>query len=425
MPSALSELKAALRFLSGGSSREPGRIIGHASTPPRALALALAAGSLCILAWAPARSQGQDAPFFAETAARSAYVIDVETGSVLLEKNGDQPFAPASLAKLMTADIVFDALAKGAITRDKAYPVSDRAWRTGGAPSRTATMFAAVRSSVPIDALLRGLAIQGANDAAVILAEGMEGSERAFAERMNRRAEELGLTRSHFVNATGLPEDGQRTSAHDMALLGRHIAITYPEGAALYAEPEFEWNRILQRNRNPLLRLNIGATGLATGFTEGEGYSIVGLIGKDGRRTILSLFGFESDAARVKESVRLFDWANANFERRSIFAAGQAVGQMQVFGGTMGQVDAVVDRAVELYVPRKRTDLVKATIRYDGPLAAPLEKGTRIGTLDITIEGKPTLQRDVFVGEDVPSGTFTARAMGAVRELAFGWIRSL
>ena len=372
-----------------------------------------------------ALAQGQDAPFFTETAARSAYVMDVETGSVLLEKNADQTFAPASLAKLMTADIVLDTLVKGSLSPEQTFPVSDHAWRTGGAPSRTATMFASVRSSVPVDALLKGLVIQNANDAAIILAEGMEGSERAFAERMNERASALGLTRSRFVNATGLPEEGQRTSAHDMAILGRHIVLAYPERVALYAEPDFEWNRILQRNRNPLLRLGIGAGGLATGFAEGEGYSIVGLIGKDGRQTILSLFGFESDAARVKETVRLFDWANANFERRTIFTSGQAVGRAQVFGGTIGEVSAVVDGPVDLYVPRKRTDLVSATLRYDGPLRAPLTKGTRLGTLEVMIEGKPALQRDVFVGEDVPEGTFAARAMGAVQELAFGWIRNL
>ncbi len=391
----------------------------------RALAASLLAAGILAAANGPAQAQGPDAPFFTDTAARSAYVLDVETGSILLEKNGDQGFAPASLAKLMTADIALDALAKGAIEPQTTYPVSDHAWRTGGAPSRTATMFASVRSNVPVDALLKGLAIQGANDAAIILAEGLEGSERAFAEHMNRRATELGLTASHFVNATGLPAEGQAVSARDMALLGRHIVSAYPEQAVLYAEPEFEWNRILQRNRNPLLRLGIGATGLATGFTDGEGYSIVGVIGKDGRQTVLSLFGFESDAARTKETVRLFDWTNANFERRTIFASGQAVGQAQVFGGTAGQVSAVVDGKVELYIPRKRTDLVAATVRYDGPLQAPLRKGDRIGTLNVTIEGKPALQRDVFVGEDVSEGTFAARAAGAIQELAFGWIRSL
>jgi len=367
----------------------------------------------------------QDAPFFTDTVARSALVMDVETGGVLLEKNPDEPFAPASLAKLMTADVALAALADGSLAPTTAYPVSNHAWRTGGAPSRTATMFASVRSSVPVDALLKGLIVQSANDAAIILAEGMEGSEAAFAARMTKRAAELGMTGSRFVNATGLPQEGQATTTRDMAILARHIRLAYPEPYKLFAEPEFEWNRILQRNRNPLLRLNMGATGLATGFAEDEGYSIVALTEKDGRKTVLALSGLESDAARTKEAVRLFEWTSVNFERRSLFTAGQVIGQAQVFGGTQGYVNAVLDQDVDLYVPRKRTDLVSARIVYDAPLIAPLAKGAKIGQLLISIQGRQVLARDLFVGSDVPQGAFSARAAGALKELTFGWVRKL
>ena len=383
--------------------------------------MSIALGFLC----ASAQAQVSDTPFFTDTVARGALVMDVETGGILLEKNADEPFAPASLAKLMTAEVALSALESGRINLTDAYPVSDHAWRTGGAPSRTATMFAAVRSNVPVDALVKGLVIQSANDAAIILAEGMDGSETAFAQHMNRRAAELGLTNSRFVNATGLPQEGQQTTARDMALLARDIQVSYPEPYKLYAQPGFEWNRILQRNRNPLLRLNIGATGLATGFAEDEGYSIVAATEKDGRKTIVVLSGLESDAARTKEAVRLFEWTASNFERRSLFAAGQVLGQAQVFGGDAGYVNAVLESGVDLYVPRKRTDLVTARIVYDAPLMAPLAKGTKIGSLKLSIQGRQVLERDVFVGNDIAEGAFSTRAASAVKELAFGWIRKL
>ncbi|WP_244493517.1 D-alanyl-D-alanine carboxypeptidase family protein [Aureimonas sp. N4] len=395
--------------------------LSHSCLPTRWMGISLALS----LFGAPAQAQTQDAPFFTDTVARGALIMDVETGGILLEKNADEPFAPASLAKLMTADVALSALASGRINLTDAYPVSDHAWRTGGAPSRTATMFAAVRSSVPIDALVKGLVIQSANDAAIILAEGMDGSEAAFAQHMNRRAAELGLSNSYFVNATGLPQEGQKTTARDMALLARNIQISYPEPYKLYAQPEFEWNRILQRNRNPLLRLNMGATGLATGFAEDEGYSIVAATEKDGRKTIVVLSGLESDAARTKEAARLFEWTATNFERRSLFSAGQVLGQAQVFGGATGYVNAVLESGVDLYVPRKRTDLVTARIVYDAPLIAPLAKGTRIGSLKISIQGRQVLERDVFVGDGVAEGAFSARAASAVKELAFGWVRRL
>lgn len=388
----------------------------------RHMAASLALGLLVV---APAAAQSTEAPFFPDTVARSAFILDARTGSILFEKNADQPFAPASLAKLMTAEIALDAVSGGALAMTDSFPVSNHAWRTGGAPSRTATMFAAVRSQVPVEALLKGLAVHAANDAAIILAEGLDGTESAFAGHMNRRAGELGMTGSRFVNSTGLPQEGQATTARDMGVLARHLASAYPDAYGFYALPDFEWNRILQRNRNPLLRTGLGASGLATGFAEGEGFSIVGVFDKDDRRTIVTLSGLESDAARTRETVRLFEWTGANLVARTLFEANQRVGTAQVFGGLTSGVPAVVGEAVELYVPRKRDELVTASIRYDAPLLAPLRKGDRIGELDVKIDGRLAATREVFVGEDVPQGTFSGRAMGAIRELAFGWVRSL
>lgn len=360
-----------------------------------------------------------------ETTAQTALIIDGETGTVLLEKAADTQFPPASLAKLMTMEIVFGALRAGETTLETVYPVSDHAWRTGGAPSRTSTMFAALKSSVPVNALMRGVIVQAANDAAIILAEGLNGTESAFAERMNARARELGLSGSVFKNPTGLPAEGQAVTARDLAVLARHISTTYPDWYAIYAEPQFEWNKILQRNRNPLLKTDLGATGMATGYTEEGGYSLLGVTQKDGRMTIAALGGLESEAARTKEAIRLLGWAASSFDRQVLFTAGSTIGSAKVFGGLATDVPLVLKDDLVAYVPVERGDEVKASILYDGPLRAPVEKGQRIGTLEIRVGDTLALKRDLHAGEDVSEGTFSMKAIDAAQELAFGWIRSL
>ncbi len=375
---------------------------------------------------APTYSLAQEPkPFAFETPATTAYVIDAETRTVLYEKAPDDRFEPASLAKIMTVETVLDAMQKGEATAETPYPVSDHAWRTGGAPSRTATMFAAVRSSIPVEALLRGVMVQGANDASIILGEGLAGTESAFALRMNQRAGELGLRNSHFVNPTGLPAEGQYTTARDIGLLSSHVRQAYPSWYLFYAQPEFEWNKVRQRNRNPLLRGNIGVTGLATGFAEGQGYSISALMETDGRATVAVLGGFSSDSVRTKETERLLVWARDNFEKRTLFAQAAAAGYASVYGGLETSVPLVLKQDLVAYVPKGRADLVRAEIRYDAPLHAPIEKDERIGSLQVTVDGKPVLDADLFAGAAVHEGSFSSRAIGAAQELAFGWIRRL
>ncbi|WP_285294480.1 D-alanyl-D-alanine carboxypeptidase family protein [Aureimonas altamirensis] len=381
---------------------------------------------LLLLALAvPAAAQDAEPSFFNQTKARQALIVDGETRAVLLEKNADIAFGPASLAKLMTMEIVFDALKRGEISLTDSFTVSEHAWRTGGAPSRTSTMFAAVKSSVTVDALLQGAIVQAANDACIVLAEGMSGSEAAFAQRMNRRAAEIGLTGSHFVNPTGLPAEGQSVTARDLVTLARHIETTYPEYYRLYSQPEFEWNKILQRNRNPLLRLDIGATGMGTGFTEASGYSLVGVTERGGRKTFIALGGLASDAERAREAETLLKWANDTFERREVFSADEIVGHATVYGGTVPRVSLRTAEDVVAYVPNASPDLVKAVMIYDGPLRAPIEKGQKIGRVEMRIENQASIVRDLFAGEDVPQGTFSSRALDAAHELAFGWIRAL
>ena len=374
---------------------------------------------------APVAAQDAAPSFFNQTKARQALIVDGETRAVLLEKNADVAFGPASLAKLMTMEIVFDALKRGELSLNQSFTVSEHAWRTGGAPSRTSTMFAAVKSSVTVEALLQGAIVQAANDACIVLAEGMSGSEAAFAQRMNRRAAEIGLTGSHFVNPTGLPAEGQSVTARDLVTLARHIEATYPEYYRLYSQPEFEWNKILQRNRNPLLRLDIGATGMGTGFTEASGYSLVGVTEHGGRKTFIALGGLASDAERAREAATLLKWADDTFERQEIFSAGETVGHATVYGGTAPRVSLRTAEDVVAYVPNASPDLVKAVMIYDGPLRAPIEKGQKIGRVEMRIENQASIVRDLFAGEDVPQGTFSSRALDAAHELAFGWIRAL
>lgn len=249
-------------------------------------------------------AQSQTAPFIAK--AEQAYMIDAETGTVLLSQNENQSFPPASLAKLMTVEVVLDALSKGQVTPETPYPVSEYAWRTGGAPSRTSTMFAALKSAVSINDLLTGIIVQNANDGCIIIAEGMAGSDPAFAKRMTVRAGELGMSRSTFANSTGLPDPGNQTSAKDMVRLAQHLHDTYPDRYGLFTRPDFEWNRIFQRNKNSLL--GNGIDGLGLGFAEGSGFAAVVSAEREGRRVYLALAGIVDDKTRQEEARRVVDW---------------------------------------------------------------------------------------------------------------------
>lgn len=256
--------------------------------------------SLMLLGVAHAQSAAPQAGF--DVKARQVYLIEAETGTVLFARAEDELVPAASLAKLMTMATVFKALSAGEITLETHYPVTEYAWRTGGAPSRTSTMFAALKSNVRVEDLVRGVTVQFANDACLILAEGMAGSETAFVTRMNKEARDLGLEKSTFANATGLPNPDNKVTMREMVALARHLETTYPDRMAYYLEPEFEWNKIKQRNRNPLLALNIGVTGFVTGFSEEGGYSIVAAVNRDGKHLVLAMGGLENDKVRIEES---------------------------------------------------------------------------------------------------------------------------
>ena len=367
-----------------------------------------------------ARAQAVPAPQLIETKATQVYLIEASTGTVLLAKNERQSFAPASLTKLMTLEVVFHALTKGEIRPDTIYPVSEYAWRTGGAPSRTSTMFAAVKSQVSVGDLVKGIAVQTANDGCLIIAEGMEGSEAKFVDRMNARAAELGLTDSHFGNATGLPHPDNRSTLFDLVKLARHLVDTYPDLYRTFSLPEFEWNTILQRNRNPLL--SFGADGLGTGFAEGSGFAIVASMERGGRRLFLGLGGAQTNKERTDEAARLLAWGFDSFEMRTLFKAGEVVGEASVYGGASSKVPLVADRAIEVYVPVNNPERLQARIVYRWPLDPPVAADREIATLNLYSGERLLRSLPLQSAEAVEVGTLRQRAWDAVIELLFFWI---
>lgn len=358
-----------------------------------------------------------------ETKAAQAFMVDGETGSVLFAKDADAPVQPASLAKLMTLEMAFDAVKSKRLTLDDTFVVSENAWRTGGAPSRTSTMFAAVRSSIRLEDLMRGIAVQAANDGCIIIAEGVAGSEGNFALQMNERARKIGLQKSVFVNSTGLPAEGQVTTVRELVQLARHLQQTYPDLYGLFAETEFTWNKITQRNRNPLLAMDIGAEGLAVGASEQNGFAVVGAISQNGRRVIAALSGLASDRERAEEARKLLEWGLRSFEKTEIFAADEVVGTAQVYGGAKSGVALKARGPVDLLLPVANRDKLTARIVYQGPLSAPVEEGQPIGSLRIWIGDTLSQEMPLFAAETVEVGELHSRAFDAVKELAIGWLR--
>ena len=266
--------------------------------------------------------------------APTAILIEATSGSVLFEKNADELRAPSSMMKLMTVETVFHAIEKGDVKLTDEYHISEHAWRTGGAPSGTSTMFAAINSKVSVDDLLHGAIIQSGNDACIALAEGMDGNESSFAaDMMTKRARELGLTRSTFANSNGLPDPGNKMTVRELAKLARYIIQTHPEFYKLFGQREFTWNKIRQQNRNPLLTSLEGADGLKTGYTKEGGYGMVGSAVQNGIRLIVVVNGLEDPEDRASEAKKMLEWGFRNFEARTLFAAHQTVGYARVFGG--------------------------------------------------------------------------------------------
>jgi D-alanyl-D-alanine carboxypeptidase (penicillin-binding protein 5/6) len=359
-----------------------------------------------------------------QTAAAHAILIDAESGSVLFEKAADDLIPPASLSKLMTAEVVFNELRTERFQPTTEFIVSTNAWRRGGAPSHTSSMFLPIHTKASIDALLHGVIIQSANDACITLAEGISGNESAFAELMTKRAREIGLTKSTFGNSSGLPDARQLMTSRELGKLARHIIQTYPDYYKYYGEREFTWNKIRQYNRNPLLNMNIGADGMKTGFTKEAGYGLVGSAVQNGLRLIVVVNGLRSEKERADEGKKLLEWGFHNFQSSLLFSEGQEIAYARVYGGAKGSVPVVAEKAVNLMVPRGVRERIIARMVYSGPVRAPVQQGQSIGTLKVWRGEFLVLEVPVQAAEAVGTGSMSRKAFDAATEMVLGVFRA-
>jgi D-alanyl-D-alanine carboxypeptidase (penicillin-binding protein 5/6) len=359
-----------------------------------------------------------------EGEAPTAILIEASSGSVLFEKNADELRAPSSMMKLMTAEVVFHAIRQSEVKLTDEYQVSENAWRKGGAPAGGSTMFAAIHSKIPVDDLLHGAIIQSGNDACMVLAEGIAGSEHAFAEMMTKRARELGLTQSTFANSNGLPDPGNKMTVRELAKLARYLITTYPDFYKLFGEKEFTWNKIRQPNRNPLLNSLEGADGLKTGYTKEGGYGMVGSAVQNGVRLIVVLNGMDDPDDRASEAKKMLEWGFRNFETRTLFSAKQPVGYAKVFGGDSRSVKLASSEPIKVMVQKNGSDRLIARIVYNGPVRAPIEAGQPIGLVKVWRGANIAVETPVYATEAVGTGSTLRRAIDGVSELVIGMFRA-
>ncbi|QKP78784.1 D-alanyl-D-alanine carboxypeptidase [Methyloligella sp. GL2] len=357
-----------------------------------------------------------------KTEAEHAILVDSNTGLVLYEKDADTPMPPASMSKLMTLAVVFRELKAGRISLNKEFEVSEHAWRKGGAPSGTSAMFAPIHSNISVDELIQGTAVQSGNDACLILAEGIAGSEEAFVKMMNDYAKEIGLTGSVFKNATGLPEEGHVMTARDLAKLAQYLMDTYPEYYHYFGQPTFEFTKFTFRNRNPLIFDDIGVDGMKTGYTKEAGYGLVASATRGGRRLIAVVSGLKSKKARENDPRRMLDWGFDGFKPYLLFDRDEKVSRALVWGGEKHYVPLVGDGDIHILLPALDDPQLTATIAYEGPVKAPIKKGQKVGELRIVSEDlNATNVIPLYAGEDIGQSNFAWRGLDSLFVLAFGW----
>ena len=331
-----------------------------------------------------------------DTQATHALVMEADTGTVLLDKHAEERMPPASMSKVMTAYLVFDYLKQGRAKFDDELPVSEHAWRTGGSK-----MFVPLGGRIKIEDLVRGMVVQSGNDACVVLAEGLAGSEQAFVDQMNQKAKEIGLTDSHFADVNGLPNPDHYMTARDLATLALRTIKDFPEYYKYYSEKDFKFNNIDQGNRNPLLYKDLGADGLKTGHTEEAGYSLVASAVRGDRRVILVLGGLPTMKARAQESERLIEWAFREYNNYMLFSAGDKVDDADVWLGAEGKVPLTVDKDLVVTLPRKSRKDMKVSLVFDKPVPAPVKQGQEIGKVAVTAPDVPTVEAPLVAAADV------------------------
>ena len=355
-----------------------------------------------------------------ETTARNAILMDFDTGEYLFEKNITEAVPPASMSKLMTVYILMKKIKDGSIKLDDTFSVSENAWRKGGAATGGSTMFLSIGDNVSVENIIKGIVIQSGNDACIVVAENIAGTEENFAELMNKTAAELGLKNSSFANSTGLPHPDQKMSMEDLAILSRHIISEFPDLYHYFKEKEFKYNNINQGNRNPLLYSMPGADGLKTGHTEEAGFCLAASAVKDDRRLIEVMSGMSSNKERSDESERLMSWGFREFTNVKMFDEGQVVASAKVWYGKDKTVDmAVADKVIKT-VHGSQLDNVKTTAEYDEPIKAPIKAGDQIGTLKIEIAEQNPLEVPLVAVKDVEKIGLIGRFWANFKYFLFG-----
>lgn len=349
-----------------------------------------------------------------ETNAPHALIIDHDSGIVLFEKNAREAIAPASMTKIMTADLVFEHIKSGKLALTDTFKVSEDAWRRGGVKSGSSTMFLNVNSDVPVEDLLRGVIIQSGNDACITLAQGIAGTEAAFAEMMTDRAKALGLKSANFTNATGWPDPDHKISTYDLGRLARHSIAAYPEFYPLYAERSYTWNNITQNNRNPLLGAIDGADGFKTGHTEVSGYGLVGTAIRNGTRRIIVINGLGSISERRATARQLMETAFSSFEILTLRRQNDVAAELKVYHGKAEQVKAIIPHDVHVGLPKIDANNVKMEITHAAEVIAPIAKGQKIGVLTITVPGQPQQTVPLLAAENVQAKKGLSRAMSVL-----------
>ncbi len=343
-------------------------------------------------------------------AARAWISVDVNSGQVLAASNPDQKVEPASLTKIMTAYVVFNALDEKRLTMDQQVPVSEHAWRTGGS-----RMFIEPRKPVTVEELLQGVIVQSGNDASVALAEAVGGSETAFAALMNQEAERLGMKSTHFMNATGLPDPQHMTSVRDLATIATHLITDHPDHFHFYKQKSFTYNKITQPNRNRLLWADPSVDGMKTGHTDSAGYCLVATALRGDRRVLTVLVGTDSEATRAEESLKILNWSFQNFDTVKLFDKSQPGLDARVWEGKVETVKLGPPAPVWIAVPRGKAAEVKPVAERTDPLVAPLEKGQKVGTLRLTLDNKTLRLEPLVVQESVERAGFFGRIVDTVK----------
>lgn len=359
-----------------------------------------------------------------DTMASYAYLIDYDTGAVLMDKNADELMAPASMSKLMTAYILFEKIQKGQISLDDEFEVSVNAWKKGGEKSGSSTMFLKPNSKVKVHDLIRGIIIQSANDACITVAENIAGSEENFAAEMTLRAREIGLEKSTFANSTGWPDKNQMMTPKELALLSQKLITQFPEFYKIYSEKSFKYNGIKQENRNPLLySMPDQADGLKTGHTTKSGYGLVGSAkSKDGnRRLILVVNGLKSMKERGSEAKKIMEWGLRNFDNYTLFENGKIVTEVPVWLGQKKTVPVRLKNDVKVTMYRLDKARAKISVSYEKPATAPVKAGTQVATLNITLPSGMRYVYPLVAAQNVDKVGFFGKMKAAVASVIYGY----